>query len=122
MTRVRLAAIHLAIAAMLLRALLPAGWMPDATGTTAFAICTMDETGHHAEQQSPGKPDPADAQHGHDECPFAAAHHVAAPAVAGRLAAPSLAGRAADFSHPVIDTGRVAEYGPHSPRAPPHLA
>ncbi len=122
MTRARLAAIHLAIAAMLLRALLPVGWMPDATGTTAFAICTMDASGHHAQQQLPGKPDPADGQHGHDECPFAAAHHVAAPSVAGRLAAPSFVGHVADFSHPMTDSGRVAEYGPHSPRAPPHLA
>jgi hypothetical protein len=122
MTRARLAAIHLAIAAMLLRALLPAGWMPDATGTTTFAICTMDGSGHHATQQSPGKPDPADGQHGHDECPFAAAHHVAAPVFVGRLAAPSFAGRAANIAHPAADSGRVAEYGPHSPRAPPHFA
>jgi hypothetical protein len=122
MTRARLAAHHLAIAAMLLRALLPAGWMPDATGATAFTICTMDGAGHHAERQSPGKPAPADSQHGHEECPFAAAHHVAAPVVTARLAAPSLAGRAADVSRPGAASGPVAEYEPHSPRAPPQIA
>jgi hypothetical protein len=122
MTRARLAALHLAVVAMLLRALLPAGWMPDATGATAFTICTMDSAGHHAEQQSPSNPIPADGQHGHEECPFAAAHHLAAPVVAIHLAAPSLAGRAADISHPVAALGPVAEYEPYSPRAPPHFA
>ena len=122
MTRAHQVAIHLAVVAMLLRAMLPMGWMPDGTGATAFAICTVDGGGHHAQQQSPGKPDPADGQHGHDECPFAAAHHVAAPVAAGRLAAPSYAGHAADITHPVADFGLVTEYGLHSPRAPPHLA
>jgi hypothetical protein len=118
----RLAALHLAIAAMLLRALLPAGWMPDSTGAAAFTICTMDGAGHHAEQQSPGKPVPADGQHAHEECPFAAAPHIAAPVVATRLAAPSLAGHAADISHPVAALSPVAEHQPHSPRAPPRFA
>ena len=122
MTRVRLAALHLAIAAMLLRALLPAGWMPDATGATAFTICTMDSSGHHAGQQLPGKSAPTDGQHGHEECPFAAAHHVAASAVAAHLAAPSLAGRAADISDPAATFGPAAEYEPYSPRAPPRFA
>jgi hypothetical protein len=120
--RCRLAALHLAIAAMLLRALLPAGWMPDSTGAAAFTICTMDGAGHHAEEQSPGKPVPADSQHAHEECPFAAAHHVAAPVVANHLVAPSLAGRAAGISHPVAAFVPIAKYEPHSPRAPPHFA
>jgi hypothetical protein len=122
MTRARLAALHLAIAAMLLRALLPAGWMPDTTGATAFTICMMDDSGHHAGQQSPGKPAPTDGQHGHEECPFAAAHHVAAPATSIHLAAPSLAGRPADISHPAAAFGPAAGYQPYSPRAPPRFA
>jgi hypothetical protein len=122
MTRARLAALHLAVVAMLLRALLPAGWMPDTTGATAFTICTMDSTGHHVEQRSPGKPAPADSQHGHEECPFAAAHHVAAPVATARLEAPSLAGRVADIFHPAAAFGPAAEYQSQSPRAPPHFA
>lgn len=122
MTRARLVGLHLAILAMLLRALLPAGWMPDTTGAAAFTICTMDGVGHHAEQQSPGKPVPADSQHTHEECPFAAAHHIVAPIVAVHLAAPSFAGRAADISRPAATSRSVAEHEPYSPRAPPRFA
>ncbi len=121
-SRCRRAAIHLAIIALLLRAVLPAGWMPDPTGTTAFIICTADASGHHAERQSPGQPVPADGQHEHEECPFAASPHVAAPVLAMQLAAPSLVGRAADISHLVAAFGPVTEYELHSPRAPPHFA
>ena len=122
MTRARLAAIHLAIAAMLLRALLPAGWMPDPTGTAAFTICTMDGTGHHSEQDPAGKPAPEDGRHVHDECPFAAAPHVAAPVVAAHLPAPSTNSHRVDFPDFAVAFGPIADYGPHSPRAPPHFA
>jgi hypothetical protein len=122
MTRARLAAVHLAIVAMLLRALLPAGWMPDPTGTAAFTICTMDATGHHAEQDPAGKPVPEDSRHVHEECPFAAAPHVAAPVLVAHLAAPSRTARTIDFPELLIGFGPVTEYGPHSPRAPPHIA
>lgn len=122
MTRVRLAAIHLAIVAMLLRALLPAGWMPDPAGTATFTICTMDATGHHAEQDPAGKPAPDDGRHSHEECPCAAAPHVAAPVLAAQLPAPSTASHRVDFPEFAITSGPIVAYEPHSPRAPPHFA
>src|SRR5664279_2156870 len=53
----RSAAVGLALAAMLLRALLPDGWMPVA-GPSPFTICSVD-AGHHD-----GK-SPADQEHSH---------------------------------------------------------
>jgi hypothetical protein len=118
----RLAAIHLAIVAMLVRALLPAGWMPDLGGSAALVICTADSSAHHVVQQSPGKPVPDDGRHAHEECPFAAAHHVAAPVASARLAAPSLAVRAIDIHDIATAFGPIAGYQPQSPRAPPRFA
>ena len=44
---VRSFAVTLALSAMLLRALLPAGWMPDLAGTGApLVICTVDGLHH----------------------------------------------------------------------------
>ena len=122
MTRARLAAIHLAIAAMLLRALLPVGWMPDPAGGTAFTICTMNATGHHAEQDPAGKPAPDDGRHSHEECPCAAVPHVTAPVLAALLPAPSTSGHRIDFPEFAVAFGPIAEYEPHAPRAPPSFA
>jgi hypothetical protein len=69
----RSAAISLALAAMLLRALLPDGWMPSATASP-FTICSVD-VGHHD-----GKA-PADQERSHTPCAFAAAAPLAPPAM-----------------------------------------
>src|SRR5215469_134710 len=86
-TRFRRAAVALALVAMALRALLPMGWMPNPAGfsQSPLTICLMDlpmpvhmdmhgamHGGHssdHGQQQS------------NETCPFAAAPHVAAPAL-----------------------------------------
>jgi hypothetical protein len=115
----RIAAVHLALAAMLLRALLPAGWMPNAEPGSFLTICTMDGSVHQVDQHQPGRHTPDDTQHGHDECPFAAAPHVASAAVSAQLAMPSTFGR---FSNPpgVADSdAKFSRYQPQSPRAPP---
>src|ERR1700761_12940 len=69
-------AVSLALAAMLLRALLPDGWMPN-TGSAAaaspFLICSID--GAH---QRDGKT-PADQERHHGPCAFAAAGHLSPP-------------------------------------------
>jgi hypothetical protein len=122
MTRARLAGLHLALAAMLLRALLPVGWMPDLGGSAPIIICSMDGSGQHHEQSVPGKPSPNDGKHSHEECPFAAAPHVAAPVLLGHLAAPSLAGHAVNVPDIPAVFVSVAEYDSHSPRAPPRFA
>lgn len=117
----RTAAVHVALVAMLLRALLPAGWMPNPTGTTEsfFVLCTMDGPIQQADQHDQGKHAPDDGQHGHDACPFAAAPHVAAPVTVTAIAQPSLFAR---FSNPpgvTIAKVSFAVYQPQSPRAPP---
>src|SRR5208282_1654683 len=68
----------LALSAMLVRALLPAGWMPNPAGPddAPLVICSVDGL-HHA----PPAHDPARGQqdeHGFT-CPFAAAAHLAPP-------------------------------------------
>jgi hypothetical protein len=108
-------AVSLALSAMLLRAMLPAGWMPDLAGPLggAFVICTMDGAQHSPPSHDPSKD--------HDEgsiCPFAAAAHLAPPqlpqAVAQSFAVAFLAPHFAD------EVARLNHHDPgHAPRGPP---
>ena len=73
----RSAAVQIALLAMLLRAVLPAGWMPAAVtsaNASPFVICTMDGPLHSA----PTKP-----SHDHDRatspCVFASAAPLSSP-------------------------------------------
>ena len=126
----RLAAVQLALAALVLRALLPTGWMPNPEGfaQSPLVICLMDMPSgmdmSHAMDMS--KPMDMDMQgHGHsqqqssEQCPFAAAPHIAAPIAMAELAPPSeLAGFAekpVNRRLPALTLG----YHPQSPRAPP---
>jgi len=72
----RSTALMLALAAMLFRGLVPAGWMPGASAGTPLVICSMSGPAHvHADAN--GKP----AKHDNgrtDACPFGAAPHFAA--------------------------------------------
>src|ERR1700760_2250340 len=79
-------AVSLALCAMLLRALLPDGWMPAAAGTGAFfEICSVDGT-HTGGSKAPTKQD----QQQHAPCAFAAVGHLSPPALeASTLAAPT---------------------------------
>lgn len=71
----RSAAVALALIAMLLRALLPDGWMP--SGESApFTICSV-VIAHHAG----GKPSKPEQEHRHAPCAFAAAAPLAPPAI-----------------------------------------
>ena len=125
MTRnLRLAGVHIALAAMLLRALLPAGWMPNpiASAAAPFVICTID--GPAQIQLGPdGHPLKHDQNNdrGHDSCPFAAAPHVAPPALAALLAPPSSAISAAPTAQ-LASVQTLARHTPQAPRAPPSLA
>jgi len=120
--RFHVAALHVAIVAMLLRALLPVGWMPHPGGEAAFTICTLDNSGHHTDASPSGKPNPDDSRHSHDECPFAAVPHIAAPVLVAHLSAPALTGRVADALDHTGVSDLSFRYQPHSPRAPPHFA
>ena len=108
---------HLLLAALLLRALVPLGWMPGSAqlGQSAWIICTADGSIQH------GTPDKNDGQNQHQPCAFAAAHVMASPQAHG-MAAPLLQTAA-------VGTGRAsavllvpAAFTPQAPRAPPSFS
>lgn len=102
---------HLALAALILRAMLPAGWMPDAHGLT---ICSVTlGTVHH--DSAPGHDDGKTA---HEECPFAAAPHLAAAPEAPSLALPTVHAFAAAVDRATAAV-IAARFSPSAPRAPP---
>jgi hypothetical protein len=105
---------HLLLAALLLRALMPLGWMPGSAqlGQAAWIICTADGQLQHG---APGKDD----SHQHQQpCAFAAAHVMAASGnhvfVAPLLQAAALETHTAPTAIHV-----AAGFTPQSPRAPP---
>lgn len=78
-------AAYMLLLAMLVRGLVPAGWMPASSGGAPLAICTLH--GLQIVDTAPkGQPSPQrdTAPAAHDICPFAAAAHLtlgpAAPA------------------------------------------
>lgn len=80
---IRIAAVHIALVAMLLRALLPTGWMPNNTGGPApLIVCTgtglvaitFDKDGTPLKRT----PIKSDATH-RGICPFGAVAHLAPP-------------------------------------------
>jgi hypothetical protein len=101
---------HVAFIALVVRALLPAGWMPDAHGLT---ICSVDAPTQPADH---GKAPAQDAHH--DICPFAAAPHLASTPDLPQLALPAFHAFTAftDRSHAAAV---LARFTPQSPRAPP---
>jgi hypothetical protein len=106
-------AVTLALCAMVLRALLPDGWMPAASGAT-LVICSID--GVHTGGGLPS--DPAQ-EHSHAPCAFAAAAHLAPPDL-GRLslAQPTDSDRV-DFAPVCQRTTCARPYRPGAARAPP---
>jgi len=120
---VKAVAMHLALAGMLVRALLPAGWMPSAspgagsplvicTGTGLVQI-TLDSKGHAVQ----GKPAKDDGQT-HQVCPFAAAAHLApAAAHAAVHFTPILLGHAEAFEQSRAHHGGA--FRAYASRAPP---
>ena len=108
---------HLILAALLLRAMVPMGWMPGtpALGQAAWIICTADGGVTHGD---PGKD--ADRQH-QQPCAYAAAH-IIAPPQGLPLAAPSL--RATAIAPPARRARIVltAALAPQAPRAPPYFS
>jgi hypothetical protein len=116
----RSAALVLALAAMLFRGLLPAGWMPGASAGTPLVICTLSGPAHvHADAN--GKPAKHDNSRS-DVCPFGAAPHFAA--LDAPIAAPVPAIRATGVALPLRFEPRFGRsaFSSHAPRAPPALA
>ncbi len=122
----RLAAVHIALAAMLLRAWMPTGWMPSADAATGspIAICTMNGS-VQLDLSSDGKPikhkQSSDDSRHRDLCPFATAPHMAL-AVAMDFAPPSPVSKTAQRAVHRDCAAQSARYAPQSPRAPPHFA
>jgi hypothetical protein len=128
--RLHFAAVYLALAAMMLRAMIPAGWMPQAPSQHAslFVICTTQGM-QQVTLGDDGKPLPAQQQHQQDSdanhavCPFAVAGaHNAPPLAASALPAPSLT-----FAFLAVPDAAAAPresrpYAPHAARAPPAFA
>jgi hypothetical protein len=110
----KLLARHLLLAALLLRALVPLGWMPGAAqlGQAAWIICTADGGITHG---TPGHDQ--DRQH-QQPCAFAGAHALAAP-VAHAFAAPLLRAAATEAAVPPAVLYVATAFAPQSPRAPP---
>ena len=110
-----------ALAAMLLRALLPEGWMPNPTGLagTPVVLCTAYGMQHIVLDQD-GKPaKPSDSKHS-DVCPFAAAAHFAPPAADIGIPLPCHASAPIACLRPTQQTAK-ARFLRHAiaPRAPP---
>lgn len=127
--------------AMILRALLPAGWMPNPDGLAngiPWVICTgqgpmttgpmttgpmmadmsaaaMEMPGHHRKMPDKGQ------SHDQNVCPFAAAAHLALAPAAQATALPDIALRPMDDVAPA-QAGRPVADRTHPPRAPPPLA
>jgi len=80
------AVVHLALIALLLRGLLPTGWMPVAHGDAPLVMCSLEKIAdHHTYNDDggtgdgkgvPGKNDPRSHE---QACPFGAMPGVAAP-------------------------------------------
>jgi hypothetical protein len=121
----RRAAVHLALIALILRGLLPTGWMPNPQGAaeTAFIICTMDgpvvsTDGKTLPARAPiGKDDPR----AHESCPFAAGAQLAPPADFIALVAPQLSRTTAPHSLASRPQARRTAFLKPASRAPPSL-
>lgn len=102
---------------MLLRALLPAGWMPNPAGAGAspFVICTIDGPAQPA-KHAPDR-NRADAP-----CVFAAAAPLSSPAAGPALPAPALLAATIVFAPPREDAARTAVFRSNAARAPPAFA
>jgi hypothetical protein len=103
-----------------MRALIPAGWMPNpqGVGESAFVICTMDGPVVGTDGKAlPGKDDPR----AHESCPFAAAASLAPPTDFAALAAPELSRSAAPRILAVGPDPRAASFFKPASRAPPSL-
>ncbi len=101
---------HLALIAIIVRALLPAGWMPDAQA--GLTICSLGVIHHD------GAPDKDSGHAQHDECPFAAAPHLAAVPEVPQLTLPAFHAFAAATDRAYASV-LAARFTPQSPRAPP---
>ena len=105
---------HLLLAALLLRAMVPLGWMPGTAqlGQASWIICTADGQIQHG---TPGKDDAGQHQ---QPCAFAAAQVLVSPA-GHALPVPLLQVAAIDSASVSTAPAMAAHFTPQSPRGPP---
>jgi hypothetical protein len=117
-------AVSLALAATLLRALLPEGWMPNPSGAagTPVVICTVYGLQHIVLNADGNPVNPSDQKHS-NVCAFAAAAHLAPPASGGGAVLPCHAVSFAACLRPqrIASASRFLRHA-ISPRAPPQTA
>jgi hypothetical protein len=115
----------LLLAAFMLRALIPTGWMPQSSDTDGMTlvICTvagLQEITLGPDGHPPPSDDSSQANAGHDPCPFASAVKFTPPALAAILVPPNdVVGVAPVAQEPIPPSAthlRLAES-----RAPPVL-
>lgn len=124
--RKRIPGFYVALIAILFRALLPSGWMPNLGGSgTPIILCSLDGpiqlvlgSDGQPVKQSPDQND----THQNDVCPFAAAPHFATPVAWALLPEP-----VAVDAPPIVSAPQRLEptsdlYTPQSPRGPPGIA
>ena len=109
MQRLFLFARHVAFIALVVRAMMPSGWMPAAQGVT---ICSVETSTSHDQKA------PADKSVHHDICPFAATPHLASVPDVPQLTLPAFHAFAAAIDRDYAATV-AARFSPGSPRAPP---
>jgi hypothetical protein len=120
----RRASVCIALVALLLRALVPVGWMPNPAGTAGVPIILCTAEGWISvfvgSNGQPVKQSPADDRSQQsDGCPFATAPHLATPTAVIASTQRSLV-----FSRTEFDTAQYfglssRQFSPASPRAPP---
>ena len=119
----RLGGVQIALVAMILRALLPVGWMPGSADNSAFVICTVNgplqaahlpDTGRHQPGQDDGRQN--------DVCPFAASVHFATPTAVASVAPSTQVASFTSVLSPASAVRAAIRYARPSPRAPPSLA
>ena len=134
---VRSVAVHVAFIAMLLRALLPTGWMPNPDGASQspLIICPMENPGAamqgmtgaaHDMAEMAARPGPHQHNKSNDHdpsiCPFAAAPHLALPVLASALPLPTTVALTAHRADRLYVARPSSQHAPQSPRAPPMSA
>jgi hypothetical protein len=125
MTRtLKLVGVQIALVAMLLRALLPVGWMPDtaANSTAPFVICSVNGPVSAAHLPDTGKHRPGhDDSRQNDMCPFAASVHLATPTATASVAPTTQIASFEVVLSPARAFHGTSHYALQSPRAPPSL-
>ena len=109
---------HILLAALLLRAFVPMGWMPGQAqlGEAAFIICAADGTLQHGTPGKDGAPAP------HQPCAFAAMSVLSGAPDAAAIAPPSSTALViASVIAPTTAPSHAART-PQAPRAPPASA